>query len=269
MKLAIIGGTGVYDPGILSNVRKVTIETPYGQAGALIGDFGGQEVLFMTRHGFGHTVPPHMVNYKANIAALKMMGIERVIATSAVGSLNTAMPPGSFVFMDQFIDFAKSEVRTFFDGGEHGVVHVDYSYPYCPDIRARLANNSQTMGIHAINGGCYVCCDGPRYETPAEIRMFRLLGGDIVGMTSVPEVVLAREAGLCYASIAMVTNWAAGISSEPLAHHEVVEIMESNGERLRKLIMLTFDGLADERRCSCGNNAPPMPWLEGSENACK
>lgn len=261
MRLAIIGGTGVYDPGVLSGVREVNVETVYGKAGALVGTYKGQEIAFMARHGYGHTVPPHLINYRANIAALKMLGVERVIATSAVGSLNTAMPPGSFVFMDQFIDFAKSEVRTFFDGGDHGVVHTDYTTPYCPDIRARLIENARQMGFVASDGGCYVCTDGPRFETPAEIRVFRILGGDVVGMTGVPEVVLAREAGMCYASIAMVTNWAAGISGQPLGHAEVVEIMQANGEKLRRLMMATLEGLGSERACGCGRDAHPMPWL--------
>ncbi|MGB4337847.1 MAG: S-methyl-5'-thioadenosine phosphorylase [Bacillota bacterium] len=261
LELAIIGGTGVYDPGVLSDVRQVTVDTPYGTASALVGKRGDKEIAFMARHGYRHTVPPHMINHRANIAALKMMGVKRVMATCAVGSMNTAMPPGSFVFMDQFIDFAKSEVRTFFDGGDRGVVHVDYTNPYCPEIRAALVSNARRMGIIASDGGCYVCTDGPRFETPAEIRMFQMLGGDIVGMTGVPEVVLAREAGMCYASIAMVTNWAAGITGEPLGHSEVVEIMQANGERLRELMMLTIDALPDERHCACGHNAPDMPWL--------
>jgi len=263
LRLAIIGGTGVYDPGVLSDVREVKVDTMYGETSAMVGNYKGQEIAFMARHGYGHTVPPHLINYRANIAALKMLGVERVIATSAVGSLNPAMPPGCFVFMDQFIDFARSQVRTFFDGGDHGVAHTDYTTPYCPDIRALLMENARQMGYVAAAAGCYVCTDGPRFETPAEIRMFRVLGGDIVGMTGVPEVVLAREAGLCYASIAMVTNWAAGISDHKLTHGEVVEIMQANGERLRRLIMATLERLDRGRSCECGHNAHPMPWLPG------
>lgn len=261
--MAIIGGTGVYDPAILDNVREAVIETPYGSAGMRIGTYRGQEIAFVARHGFGHTVPPHLINYKANIAALKILGVERVIATSAVGSLNPKMKPGMFVFVDQFIDFAKSQVRTFFDGGEHGVVHLDFTEPYCPEIRAQMEAGARANGIDAISGGCYVCLDGPRFETPAEIRMFRQLGGDIAGMTGVPEAVLAREAQLCYASVAMVTNWAAGMSAAPLTHQEVVDSMQANGEKLRAVIMAAIDNLPVERGCGCARAGVDMPWLEG------
>jgi len=261
MRLAIIGGTGVYDPAILGSVREAVVQTPYGPAGMKIGEYHGQEIAFVARHGFGHTVPPHMINHKANIAALKILGVERVIATSAVGSLNPEMKPGMFVFVDQFIDFAKSQVRTFFDGGEHGVVHLDYTEPYCPEIRAKMEQGARALGIEAINGGCYVCLDGPRFETPAEIRMFAKLGGDLAGMTGVPEAVLAREAQLCYASIAMVTNWAAGISKTTLTHQEVVDIMQANGERLRAVIMAAIDSLPAERGCACADAGVDMPWL--------
>ena len=261
--MAIIGGTGVYDPAILDNVRDAVIQTPYGSAGMRIGTYRGQEIAFVARHGFGHTVPPHLINYKANIAALKMLGVERVIATSAVGSLNSEMKPGMFVFVDQFIDFAKSQVRTFFDGGERGVVHLDFTEPYCPQIRAKMEAGARALGIEAMNGGCYVCLDGPRFETPAEIRMFAKLGGHLVGMTGVPEAVLAREAQLCYASIAMVTNWAAGISDTALTHQEVVDIMQANGEKLRAVIMFAIDILPAERGCGCAAAGVDMPWLEG------
>ncbi len=267
MRIAIIGGTGVYDPRILSNVREETMDTPYGTAGLRIGEYRGEEIVFLARHGFGHTVPPHMINYRANIAVLKMLGVKRVIATSAVGSLNPDMPPGMFVFLDQFIDFAKSEVRTFFDGGEHGVVHLDYGEPYCPEIRGIMYEKANKLGIEAINGGCYVCADGPRFETPAEIKMFEILGGDLVGMTSVPETVLAREAQLCYSSIAMVTNWAAGISPTPLTHQEVVDIMEANGEKLRSLIMATIEELPEERGCGCAAAGVEIPWLDEYKKA--
>lgn len=262
MRVGIIGGTGVYDPSMLSNIRERTVDTPYGAASVRIGELRSEEVAFLTRHGAGHTVPPHMINHRANIAALKMLGVQRVIATSAVGTLNPRIQPGSFVFLDQFIDFAKLQVHTFFDGGEHGLVHMDYTEPYCPEIRGILAAKARELGIQAADGGCYVCTDGPRFETPAEIRMFKLMGGDVVGMTSVPETVLAREAQICYSSIAMATNWAAGISKTALTHHEVVEIMQANGEKLRSLIIAAIEAMPASRGCSCAAAGVAMPWLD-------
>jgi 5'-methylthioadenosine phosphorylase len=264
VKLAIIGGTGVYDPAILDRVREETVETPYGQVTLKVGEYRGVEVGFLARHGTGHTVPPHKINYRANIAALKLLGVERAIATSAVGSLNPDMKPGTFVLLDQFIDFTKARAGTFFDGGPNGVVHLDYSEPYCPEIRAVLAREAASLGIDVKDGGCYVCTEGPRFETPAEIRAFRIIGGDLVGMTSVPEVVLAREAGICYASIAMATNWAAGISPTPLTHEEVVEVMQANGERLRALAMRAIEAVPEERGCRCGKAGAVPPWARES-----
>lgn len=253
IRYAIIGGTGVYDPAILSDVHGREVTTPYGAVAMKVGTYKGKEVAFLPRHGFQHSVPPHLINYRANIWALKSLGVERVIATTAVGSLNQAMAPGHFVFIDQFLDFTKSRAMTFFAGGERGVVHVDYTEPYCPDIRAVMAGAAAELGLPHHNGGTYVCTEGPRFETPAEIRAFGILGGDLVGMTNVPEVVLAREANLCYATVSMVTNYAAGISRAPLTHAEVLEVMHANGERLKALAMRSLERMPEGRGCRCGN----------------
>ncbi|WPD20269.1 S-methyl-5'-thioadenosine phosphorylase [Thermaerobacter composti] len=258
MRLAIIGGTGVYDPAILEDVREETVVTPYGRATVRIGTFRGLEVVFLARHGAGHTVPPHRINYRANIYALAALGVRRVVATAAVGSLRRALAPGHFVLVDQFLDFTKNRVATFFEGGEQGVVHVDVTEPYCPEIRARLAEAGAALGLAVTNGGVYVCTEGPRFETPAEIRMFERLGGDVVGMTSVPEVVLAREAGLCYATVAMVTNYAAGMAGQPLTHEEVLEVMAANGANLRRLILEALPGLAAAPTCRCAATPAPL-----------
>lgn len=250
-KVALIGGTGVYNPEILSDVREEVVQNRYGQAKLAVGIYRGKEMVFLARHGATHSVPPHLVNYRANIWALKEMGVERIIATAAVGSLNQDMPPGHFVFMDQFLDFTKSRPVTFFEGGEMGVVHTDMTNPYCPQIRQVLAEAAEGLGIAAYNGGTYVCAEGPRFETPAEIRMYKIMGGDLVGMTSVPEVVLARELGLCYATIAMVTNFAAGISTTELTHQEVLDTMAANGSKLNKLLMRAAEVLPDSRDCRC------------------
>ncbi|MBE3587204.1 MAG: S-methyl-5'-thioadenosine phosphorylase [Thermoanaerobacteraceae bacterium] len=248
VRVAIIGGTGVYDPSILSDIREEVLETPFGRSRVKTGTYQGVEVAFMARHGADHSVPPHLVNYRANIWGLRLMGVKSILATAAVGSLNPEMKPKQFVFVDQFLDFTKTRSQTFV---EKGVVHLDMTDPYCPELRLILSRAAGDLGLEYHAGGTYVCTEGPRFETPAEIRMFRQLGGDLVGMTSVPEVVLAREAGMCYATIAMVTNFAAGISPTRLSHQEVVDVMAENAANLRRLVMRAIELLDPDRSCLC------------------
>lgn len=255
---AIIGGTGVYDPQMLSGIREEKITTPYGTVKAVVGNYRGREIAFMARHGSDHSVPPHLVNYRGNIAGLRELGVKNIIATAAVGSLNPDMMPGQFVFVDQFLDFTKGRPSTFV---EVGVVHLDMTDPYCPGLRLLLAEAAEKQGLEFHRMGTYVCTEGPRFETVAEVKMLRHLGGDLVGMTSVPEVVLAREAGICYATIAMVTNFAAGISRSKLSHQEVVEMMAENAEKLRGLLMETVLGLEEDRLCSCRLAAEEGPVM--------
>lgn len=253
IKIAIIGGTGVYDPSILNNVYEDKIETPFGEVKFRVGEFEGQKVAFIPRHGSSHAIPPHLINYRANIWAMKKAGVENIIATTAVGSLNLGMKPGEFVLVDQFLDFTKSRVNTFFDGGVRGVVHVDLTEPYCPMLRDRLLSAAKKADIPIHSRGTYVCTEGPRFETPAEIKMFQNMGGDLVGMTNVPEVVLAREAEMCYATVSMVTNFAAGISHKPLTHSEVVDTMKQNTENIKILIMTAIKEILNNatKRCNC------------------
>ncbi|SMB99436.1 methylthioadenosine phosphorylase [Thermanaeromonas toyohensis ToBE] len=250
MRIAIIGGSGVYDPGMLE-MREQRVETPYGEVKLKIGLYQAEEIVFLNRHGEKHSLPPHKVNYRANIWALKVLGIERVIATAAVGSTNPDFQPGEFVIVHDFLDFTKTRLYTFFEGGEMGVVHTDFTQPYCPELRRILLETARELGIKAHDGGIYACTEGPRFETPAEIRMIRQLGGDVVGMTAVPEVILAHEAGLCYSTIAMVTNMAAGISATPLTHDEVLEVMAQNSRNLRNLIFQAIPRIPLERGCRC------------------
>lgn len=249
--VAIIGGTGVYDPKILSAVEKLEVTTRYGTALLTKGIYAGKEVVFLARHGTNHGTPPHKVNYRANIAALVKLGVTRVIATAAVGSLNEAMPPGAMVLLGQFLDFTKARESTFFSGAEAGVVHTDFTEPYCPDLNGRLLAAAAACGLELLRGGVYVCTEGPRFETPAEIQMFKKLGGDLVGMTNVPEVVLAREAGLCYSTIALCTNFAAGISRTNLTHQEVLDVMAENVDKVRVLLSHAVNRLDEKRECNC------------------
>ncbi|MBP2650073.1 MAG: S-methyl-5-thioinosine phosphorylase [Firmicutes bacterium] len=251
IKIAIIGGTGLYDPRILDNVREDKVVTPYGEVNYKVGEYKGKSVAFIPRHGSEHSIPPHLINYRANIWALKKLGVTNIIASTAVGSLNPAMGGGDFVFVDQFLDFTKSRITSFYNGAGRQVVHADVTQPYCPTLRAALIKASKVLGIKAHATGTYVCTEGPRFETPAEIKAYAMLGGDLVGMTNVPEVVLAREAEMCYATVSMVTNFAAGISPHSLTHAEVVETMAANTENIKRLIMATIDLIDLEEDCSC------------------
>ncbi|MDR3592363.1 MAG: S-methyl-5'-thioadenosine phosphorylase [Negativicutes bacterium] len=249
--IAIIGGTGLYDPRMLSNIREEELITPYGRVAYKAGEFDGREVAFIPRHGSKHSIPPHLINYRANIWAMKKIGVTKIISTTAVGSLNRSMGPGAFVLVDQFLDFTKNRVTTFYEGGERGVVHVDVSEPYCPDLRGILLTAAKELAIPVHAAGTYLCTEGPRFETPAEIKAFTILGGDVVGMTNVPEVVLAREAEMCYATVSMVTNFAAGMSGKPLTHGEVLETMKQNTENIKRLVMAAISAIDPKRDCAC------------------
>lgn len=248
---AIIGGTGVYDPHLLDNVREMIQDTPYGRVPVSIGSYQGMEVAFIPRHGLKHSIPPHLINFRANIMALKMLGVKNILATAAVGSLHFEFKPNQYVLADQFMDFTKSRPSTFYEGGEAGVVHCDMTVPYCPGLRQALMKSGEEQGLNVHNGGTYVCTEGPRFETAAEIQMFKQLGGHLVGMTSVPEVCLARELGICYANVSIVTNFAAGISPGILTHSEVVELMEKNIDGARHLVMGCLKYIDEHKECDC------------------
>lgn len=256
IRLALIGGTGVNQPGWFHVVEERAVKTPYGEATVQLGEIDGVPVAFVSRHGPGHTVPPHRINYRANIWAIRAVGVRRIVATAAVGSLNEAMVPGDLVLVDQFLDFTRQRPITFFDGGPEGVVHTDVTDPYCSDLRRRLEEAARRFGFPVHGAGVYVAAEGPRYETRAEIRAYRMLGGDVIGMTGVPEVVLARELGLCYASIAMVTNMGAGMAANPVSHGEVEAMMRTYGARIRSLIGALLAELAAEGEASEGGEAP-------------
>ncbi|HED24726.1 MAG TPA: S-methyl-5'-thioadenosine phosphorylase [Firmicutes bacterium] len=253
VNIAVIGGSGIYDQSFISATREVEVETAYGRVLMHSGEYRGRRVYFLARHGGKHSVPPHMVNYRANIAALKKMSVSAIISTAAVGTMRGDMPPDSRVIVDQFIDFTKSRPSTFYDGSEGTVVHADLSEPYCPSLRKAFLRAGVKVSQELIDGGCYVCTEGPRLETPAEIEMFRKWGGDLVGMTSVPEVVLAREAGICYATIALPTNYAAGISNIPITHEDVLKAVEKNKAELDRLIAACIEEIPLRRDCRCSD----------------
>lgn len=241
-KYAIIAGTGMGKIFELS--EKHEIETPYGFA-ELYSVKNFQNLLFLPRHGIGYSLPPHKINYRANIYSLKKMGVEFTIATNAVGSLSKRLSPGTFVVPNQIIDFTRSRKSTFFEGEDGNVVFTDVTFPYSEKVRAALLEASKRLKIKVYQRGTYVCTEGPRYETAAEIRAFKVLGADIVGMTGAPEVFLAKEACIEYASISVVTNYAAGIAKQ-VSHGLVMDIMCRAQESVRNIIFEAIKVLEDD-----------------------
>lgn len=247
-RTAIIGGSGFYSvPGCTLKEKRL-ISTKYGDVTVFIYvDKAGTEFAFLPRHGEGHVCPPHKINYRANVMALKHAGVERIIAVASVGSLRAFLRPGDFLLLDQFIDFTKSRPSTFYE--ENEVVHVDMTEPFCPDLRKCILA-AKPAGVKVHEKGTYVCAEGPRFETPAEIRAYSAMGGDVVGMTLVPEVVLARELGMCYAGIAVVTNYAAGISKGALSHEEVLEAMKKVEGMLSGYVVDCLSYVQTDRKCA-------------------
>jgi 5'-methylthioinosine phosphorylase len=238
-ELAIIGGTGLTSLQNLEIVRREVMQTPYGEpSGALThGVLGGNEVVFLARHGDAHTIAPHRVNYRANLWALKEAGARRIIAVCAVGGISTDMPPRTISVPDQIIDYTWSRDHTFFDTGLSHVTHIDFTRPYCDDLRDVLITAAAAAGIDVVPHGTYGATQGPRLETVAEINRMERDGCDMVGMTGMPEAALARELGLCYAHCAVSANWAAGRSEGVIEMHEIEENLEYSMQEISKLLV--------------------------------
>lgn len=247
-RVAVIGGTGLYDHKVFEGARGRRVRTPYGSVEAVVGRLKGREVVFLPRHGKGHANPPHRVNYLANIYALKELEVTRVIATNSVGGINTGLRPGDAVIPNDFVDLTRGRAGTFYD---EEVVHIDLSTPYCPEVRRALIGAAKAV-LGRAHEGVYACMEGPRFETPAEIRMLRALGCDVVGMTGCPETALARELELCYASVCTVTNYAAGLGEERLTAADVLEVVRRNEENLREVLVEAIEKMPEERSCGCG-----------------
>ena len=232
MAAGIPAGTVIYDlPGLKK--KKKMVQTEFGEVQIFQGVGQDQDLIFLPRHGIDHDVPPHRVNYRAHIKAFQKLGVNAVLAAYAVGSINTRIPPLSLVVLDDFIDFTSGRKATFFEGGKQGLEHVDMSQPFDPELRKRLLETALSMGMEVRPGGVYVATDGPRLETPAEIAMFQKWGGDVVGMTAVPECVLAKELEIPFAGLAFSVNWAAGIE-------EMVTLVEEGLEELTRDIIKLF-----------------------------
>ncbi len=247
--IGIIGGSGVEEISELADATETkVVETEYGSVEVSLLSIGDKTVAFIPRHSKGHTCPPHKINFKANIMALKEIGVNQIMATNAVGSLDIDIGPGSIVLPDDFLDFTVNRDRTFYD---NEVIHIDMTEPFCNRLRGAILANSDCVNGSVVDGGTIVCTEGPRFETPAEIKMFGILGGSIVGMTTLPEAVLAREKEMCYASIAVVSNYSTSISPTKLNTEEVLEIMAQKKEELIDLLFNTINELPTDYYCDC------------------
>ncbi len=275
--LGIIGGSGLYSLENLTILKEIEINTPFGKPSSpiVIGKLEEKEVAFMSRHGKDHSLPPHLVPYRANFWAFKEVGVSRVLAISAVGGIKNTLRAGDFVIINDFLDFTKKRDNTYYEGKfscriegkdkvsellRNGkVVHVDVSDPYCPEMRKILKEVMTRLSIPYHYGGVYACTEGPRFESVAEIKMLKVLGADVVGMTGYPEVVLARELTMCYVSICVVANPAAGISGKKLTSEEVIEMMSLKEKEIGLIVREFVKLLPKSRSCSCKET------LEGAE----
>lgn len=249
-EIGIFGGTGIYDSGLLQNSQEIEIDTPYGKPSdaITIGEFNGRKIAFLPRHGKKHTIPPHMINFQANIWAFKELGVKRIIAPSAVGSLKEELAPAHFALPNQFIDFTKSRKYSFSTEGR--VIHISVADPFCPELQKCVLDVADTQKITIHKDCTYVCIEGPRFSTKAESRFYKTMGADIIGMTLVPECQLAREAQMCYVSISTVTDydvWA----QKPVTAKEVLEVLSTNVHHTKELLAVLIDKIPQHRGCMC------------------
>jgi len=238
--LAIIGGTGLTKLANLEITNRQVIRTPYGEpSGPLtFGKIKDHSVIFLARHGYGHSIPPHEVNYRANLWALHAQNVTRVVSVAAVGGIRADMLPGTIAIPDQIIDYTHSRRSTYFDGGDKPVTHIDFTEPYCQSMRERCMQAALAAGEPFIDGGTYATVQGPRLETRAEINRLERDGATMVGMTGMPEAVLAKELGLCYAAIAVTANYAAGrgSSEHAISYEEIDAVLKQVMSRVRSIL---------------------------------
>ena len=250
IEIGIFGGTGIYDSGLLEDPQELDMDTPYGKPSDTItvGVFRERKIAFLPRHGKKHSIPPHMINYKANIWAFKELGVTRIIAPSAVGSLKEEVEPSHFALPTQFLDFTKSREGSFSENGR--VIHISVADPFCPEIQSSILDVVEKQGLEIHRECTYVCIEGPRFSTKAESMFYRSTGAEIIGMTLVPECQLAREAQICYSSISTVTDydvWA----EKPVTAKEVLETLSKNVERTKQVLTELIDRIPKTRGCAC------------------
>jgi len=254
-EIGVFGGSGFYR--FFKGAQELAIRTPYGRPSAKVtlSEIHGKRVAFLPRHGIHHEFPPHKVPYRANLMAFKQLGVARIIAPSAVGSLKPEIRPGDLVFCDQFVNFTTGREDTFYDGPE--TTHVGMAQPYCPQMRGVGIEAAGKLGLKFHRTGTVVVIQGPRFSTTAESRFFSRQGWDVINMTQYPEAVLAREQELCYLNISLATDYDAGLegdpSVKPVSHEEVIRVFNSKMGSLRKLIVEIVKALPKERACDCAS----------------
>jgi 5'-methylthioadenosine phosphorylase len=251
-EIGIIGGSGLYSMPGLTNIHEVQVETPFGPPSDafVLGDLEGRKVAFLARHGRGHRLLPSELNFRANIFAMKKLGVERIVSASAVGSLKQEHKPGDFVIPDQFIDRTFLRHATFF--GEGLVAHVAFGDPVCGTVAQAIFAGAQSAGVNSKSGGVYVCMEGPQFSTRAESNLYRSWGADVIGMTNLQEAKLAREAEICYATLAMVTDydcWHEG--HESVTVDQIVAVLNQNAANAAKTIRSAVAAMPRERSCAC------------------
>jgi 5'-methylthioadenosine phosphorylase len=249
-EIGVFGGSGFYS--FLEDVEEVEVETPYGKPSAplAIGDVGGRRVAFLPRHGRSHELPPVQIPYRANVWAMREVGVRRIIGPCASGALKADLRLGEFVVCDQFVDRTWGRADTFYEGAP--VTHVSAADPYCPELRRLLVETARELGIPVRDGGTVVVIQGPRFSTRAESRWFQAAGWDMVNMTAYPEGYLARELELCYANISMVTDHDVGVAgAEPVSHEQVIAVFQENNERLRELLFAAIPKIGSQPEDVC------------------
>ncbi|MFJ8249846.1 S-methyl-5'-thioadenosine phosphorylase [Streptomyces sp. NPDC094466] len=261
-EIGVIGGSGFYS--FLEDVTEVAVDTPYGKPSdsVFLGELGGRRVAFLPRHGRGHHLPPHRINYRANLWALRSVGVRQVLGPCAVGGLRPEYGPGTLLVPDQLVDRTKARVQTFYDGETRAdgtvpnVVHLGFADPYCPEGRKAALAAAHGRGWEPVDGGTLVVVEGPRFSTRAESRWHAAMGWSVVGMTGHPEAVLARELGLCYTTMTLVTDLDAGAEAgEGVSHEEVLQVFAANVDRLRSVLFDAVAGLprTENRNCTCAH----------------
>ena len=251
-RTGIIGGSGLYQMDGVEVIDNLAIDTPYGPPSddLLLARIGAQEVVFLPRHGRKHSIPPHKINYRANVYAMKLAGVNRIISISAVGSLRKHIHPGEFVLVDQFVDHTHSRENTFFDGPI--VAHVSMADPVCHQLKSALQQACQAANIRTHHGGCYLVMQGPQFSSRAESRLYRSWGMDVIGMTNLPEAKLAREAEICYATVAMCTDYDCWHGQEEdVSAQSIVEVMQNNVANARRMLHAFF-AASHADTCNCG-----------------